>query len=168
MQPSTKHKVFLTPHPPQAVFVFSLPPSKPLVLPPPSSEGGIRREVTDYAPFFKQIRGEEKGHRICKPNRRVTRRRTQVRREVRFADSKRHYNQNLCTQIFTLKNTSSTASGPLLLEGEGDKKPYAFCGLCSFSSRHDFVVFDGDTSIRHIKGGLLMRNDNQGFSRKCF
>ena len=31
----------------------------------------------------------------------VTRRRTQVRREVRLVHSKRHSNQNLCEQIFT-------------------------------------------------------------------
>ncbi len=43
---------------------------------------------------------ERKGHRIRKRNRR----RTLVRRECKFADSKRHSNQNLCQQIFTLKN----------------------------------------------------------------
>ena len=61
-------------------------------------------EVHSFEPIFQAIiQGAEKGHRICKLNRRVTRRRTSVRREVKFADSKRHFQSKFVPTNFHLK-----------------------------------------------------------------
>ena len=75
-----------------------------------------------YAVFQAATQGAEKGHRICKLNRRITRRRTSVRRAVKFADSKRHFKSKFVPTNFHLKQ-------------KGTGKSYAFCGLCSFSNR---------------------------------
>ena len=61
-------------------------------------------EVHSFEPIFQTVvQGAKKGHRIRKLNRRVTRSCTSVQREVKFADSKKHFNQNCWKQFSPYK-----------------------------------------------------------------